>query len=128
MWHHEKEILGWNFNSKNYIIQLSAKKCQTIINTLDKIIKLKGASLNHFQKLAGKLQHASFCRPSKWGLFSPIQMAMQGDPKYIYTTNSLKIILKDWWYINKNLMTNTTLVLHLVSSYPSYIGTLTHVD
>jgi hypothetical protein len=50
------------------------------------MLKIKSASLNKYQKLVGKLQHASFGIPGGTGLFTPIQMAMSGNPspKYLF--------------------------------------------
>ena len=74
------------------------------------------------QKLAGKLQHASFAMPGGWGLFSPIQRALQGDPKFIHMTEDLKECLSDWKTILRHLATNPTHVLQLVDGFPDYLG------
>ncbi len=57
----------------------------------------KGATLNDYQKLAGKLQHALFGIPGGAGLFSPLQEAMLGDLPFITLIDMLKEILKDSW-------------------------------
>ena len=121
-WSFKKEILGWDFDGENFTIQLPPEKCQKIITLLNSTLKLKRASLNKFQKIAGKLQHASFGIPSGKGLFSPIQMAMKGDPDFIPISAELTIILVDWRYIIKYLKTHPTSVSQLVKEYPSYIG------
>ena len=121
-WSYEKEILGWIFNGKDFTIQLPTEKCTKIITIINAVLKLKRASLNKFQKLSGKLQHASFGIPSGKGLFSPIQMAMRGNPEFIALSNELKIILEDWRYIIRYLKNNPTSVSQLVQNFPSYIG------
>jgi hypothetical protein len=121
-WSFQKEILGWDFDGKSFTIQLPTKKCQAIISLLNSTLKVKRASLNKFQKIAGKLQHASFGIPSGRSLFSPIQMAMKGSPDFITITEELKIILTDWRYIIKYLQKNPTSVSQLVKQFPSYIG------
>ena len=77
-------------NNRDYAIyafaglQLPINKCKTIKKDINKILKKKQVFLKKFQKLAGKLQHASLGIPGGAGLFSPIQMAI------------LQIILTDW--------------------------------
>jgi hypothetical protein len=122
VWAHEKEILGWIFDGVNYTIRLPSKKCNDIIVFIRKILKIKRPSLNKYQKLAGKLQHASFGIPGGTGLFTPIQMAMSGNPQFVPLTSELKCILKDWQYMIKYMDTTPTSILQLVQDYPDYIG------
>ena len=75
-----------------------------------------------YQKLAGKLQHASYGIPGGKGLFRPIQQAVQGNPEFINITTELKQILGDWRYFIKYMARNPTSVFQLVSEYPDYIG------
>jgi hypothetical protein len=121
-WAHEKEILGWILNGKNYTLQLPQEKCKTIAQLIRKILKKKRVSLNKFQKLAGKLQHASFGIPGGKGLFSPVQMAMTKNPDFINITNELKIILSDWRYMIHFLQKHPTSVLQLIVETPHYLG------
>ena len=79
-------------------------------------------SLNKYEKLAGKLQHASYGIPGGTGLFTPIQMAMAKSPLFINLTPDLKQALEGWRYFIRYLEKNPTSVLQLVSNYPDYIG------
>ena len=121
-WAYEKEILGWILNGQDYTLQLPPEKCKTIAQQIRKILKKKRVSLNKFQKIAGKLQHASFGIPGGTGLFSPIQMAMAHDPEFINITPELKIILTDWRYMIQFLQKNPTSVLQLIVEIPHYLG------
>jgi hypothetical protein len=121
-WCHEKEILGWNLNGTHFTLQLPTKKCQAIKNDINNILKTKRVSLNKFQKLAGKLQHASFGIPGGSGLFSPIQMAMTGNPDFINITKEIQIILRDWRYMIQFLAKNPTSVLQLTVEIPNFLG------
>jgi hypothetical protein len=121
-WSTQKEILGWAFDGEKFTIKLPDKKCNEIIRMIKKMIKRKNSSLKKYQKLAGKLQHASFGIPGGTGLFSPIQVAMRGDPPFITLTATLKQVLADWRYIIHFMMKHPTSVLQLLSDYPTYVG------
>ena len=122
VWSFDKEILGWDFNGKHFTIQLPPKKCDEIILQIKKLSKLKRASLNKYQKLSGKLQHASFGIPCGRALFSPIQHAMRFNPKFINLVPELKQILADWQYMIQYMKKHPTSVLQLVHNFPDYIG------
>ena len=122
LWSTEKEVLGWIFNGSNYTIRLPEKKVKDIILQIRKMLQKKRPSLNRYQRLAGKLQHASYGLPGGRGFFSPIQMAMVGDPEFINLTPALKECLKDWQIVIRHMEKNPTSVLQLVTDYPSYIG------
>jgi hypothetical protein len=121
-WSFTKEILGWDFNGHNFTIQLPTEKCNKIIKQIKDLIKIKRPSLNKYQKIAGKLQHASFGLPNGRALFTPIQMAMVGNPKFIALTDELKQILLDWITIINQMKQVPTSVLQLMHNYPDYIG------
>jgi hypothetical protein len=121
-WSTTKEILGWTVNGETFTIKLPDKKCIEIIKMIKKMLHRKNSSLKKYQKLAGKLQHASFGIPGGSGLFSPIQVAMRGDPPVITLSTTLKQILADWRYIIHFMMKNPTSVLQLLAEYPAYVG------
>lgn len=82
-------------------------------------------SLNKFQSVAGKLQHASFGTPGGASLFTPVQREMLNDPEYIPMSKELKQILRDWSYMIKCLRKKPTHVAQLLPDYPFYAG---HTD
>ena len=99
-----------------------ATKNGKIVKELDKVQRLNAVPLNQMQKLAGKLQHASYAIPGGWGLFSPIQMAMKGNPRQVPITPFLAEMLKDWKTILKEISLIPTHVLQLVDGYPDFLG------
>ena len=121
-WSFTKEILGWDFDGKAFTMQLPPSKCDAIIKLIKTISKLQRPSLNKYQKLAGKLQHASFGIPSGKSLFSPIQQAMRGNPKFIPLTEDLKFILQDWKYMIQFMKKHPSSVLQLILNWPDYLG------
>eukprot|EP00957_Ditylum_brightwellii_P040263 3046864-Ditylum_brightwellii.AAC.1 len=81
--------------------------------------------LKRYQELSGKLQHASLGIPGGGGLFSPLQMAILGDPEFIRITPFLQEALLDWQTLIRYMQHHPTLVKQLVTDYPHYIG---HTD
>ena len=121
-WSHQKEILGWDFDGAAFTIQLPEEKCRVICGLIRKTLKKPKVSLNHFQKLAGKLQHACMGIPGGKALFTPLDMAMKGDPEYIRLTPSLKQCLEDWRFFIRYMQKHPTSVLQLVCATPDYIN------
>ena len=121
-WDTLKECLGWDIDGRAGTIQLPGKKCTKLRALLKKLMRKKRVSLNKFQQLAGKLQHASYGIPGGRGLFSPIQMAMVGNPNFITLTDDLVEILADWRYIIGFMESHPTSILQLVVDYPAYLG------
>ena len=122
LWEFKKEVLGWILDGENFTLQLPPPKCEKIRILTKNIITSKRISLNKFQKLAGKLQHASFGIPGGAGLFSPIQRAMANNPDFINITKELITILEDWRYMIQYLIKHPTSVLQLIVEFPHYLG------
>ena len=76
--------------SLNGTIQLPVKKCKYICVLIGKLLKKRRVTLNEFQKLAGKLQHASMGIPGGRILFTPINTAISGNPDIISVTLTLQ--------------------------------------
>ena len=121
-WSTSKEILGWEFDGEAYTIRLPHTKCRDIRKLIKNILTKSRISLKKFQKIAGKLQHASYGLPGGKGLFSPLQMAMINDPSFINLTNEIKVVLSDWQHLIAHMRNNPTSVMQLVTNHPDYIG------
>ena len=120
-WQPVKEILGWIVDGKNYTLQLPPTKCKNICTLIRKILKQAYCPIKRFQVLAGKLQHASFGLPGGTGLFSPLQLAMVGNPTEVKLTPSLQHALRDWRTIVQHLAAHPTSVGLLVPSNPNFL-------
>ena len=90
IWDFYKDILGWDFDGIQYTIQLPPKKRKDICTLMRKLLKNLRVALNQFQKLDGKLKHASLGIPSGRSLFTPLDMKMRGNPGSITVTPILR--------------------------------------
>ena len=122
IWSTIKEVLGWELNGVDKTIRLPAKKWTDVRTLAKKILKRRTATLQSFQRLAGKLQHASFGIPGGKSLFTPIDMAMKGDPAVITITPDLRQCIEDWSFLIKTAHQSPISVKQLVVKPPHYIG------
>ena len=70
------------------------------------------------EKLAGSLKHASFGIPGGTGLFSPMQVALEGTNQWLRITPDLTQCLQDWGVIIKYMGRHTTQVRQMVNNLP----------
>ncbi len=121
-WSFEKEILGWDFNGQNFTIQLPPDKLEKITAKLTELINSTSASRKEFEKMAGKLNHATIGMPNGRGLTSPIYNAMKKHIDDIPITAEVKLALEDWKVMLKEMTERPTHVRELVPDAPDYIG------
>ena len=121
-WHFQKEILGWIFDGKAFTIFLPSEKSKKIQLILKQLAKKESCTLNEFQKVAGKLNHACIGLPSGRGLLSPVNNAMQGSNEVITITPPIKQALCDWIVLLQIISTRPTSVLELTAGYPWFLA------
>ena len=123
MWGFEKELLGWVFNGKDYTIHLPQAKVTKAIKLLKEVLIDSTITLNNLQKVAGKLQHASYGIPGGKGLFSPIWKAFKSaDKDRVDLTPPVSQALRDWITIIRQIGSRPTSVLELQARPPQYVG------
>ena len=122
VWDTQKEILGWIIDGEAYTIQLPPKKCADMCILIRRILKQKKSPLHEFQKLAGKLQHASTALPNGRALFTPFDMAMRHDPQFITIDDTMRQCLEDWKCLIKHMTKEPTSVRQLITLPPTYIS------
>ena len=122
VWQFVKEILGWIFDGEKYTIQLPQDKCKTICGLLRRMMSRTSVSVQKFQQLTGKLQHASLGIPGGKSLFTPLDMALQTASEVVQITPLLKQTLADWRVMVQYMAKHPTSIFQLVQQPPSYIA------
>eukprot|EP00957_Ditylum_brightwellii_P158087 12033272-Ditylum_brightwellii.AAC.1 len=90
-----------------------------------KVLRQAATLVKQYQVLMGKLQHTSLGIPGGHGLFSPLQMALLGNPTIVRCTPFIKEALLDWITLIRYMQSNPVSVCQLVKDYPAFIG---HTD
>ena len=121
-WSTAKEILGWEFDGVAKTIKLPTKKWNDIRALIRRVLKGRTATLHKFQRMAGKLQHAAFGIPGGKSLFTPIDVAMKGDPAVIPITPELRQCIEDWRVLIQIMHKAPVSVRQLVIRPPCFIG------
>jgi hypothetical protein len=78
-----KEILGFLMNGRARTVQLPQKKADHIINEIRRILRKKSVPLKQYMSVIGKIRHAAQIVPVAKGLMSPLNAALQGQPKHV---------------------------------------------
>ena len=85
VWAVRKEMLGWIIDGATMCIELSDKKQDAILEDLKQALKKKqGLRFKKFEKLVGKLRHASIGIPAGKYLFGSINQLIALQPKVIH--------------------------------------------
>ena len=112
-WENSKETLGWQFNGETGTIQLPSNKTDTVCKLICKLLKREHITLQKFQQITGKLQHASLGIPGRKSLFTLFDVAMAGDPKVVNLNPTVKQALEGWRYLIQCLNKHPTLAFQL---------------
>ncbi len=87
----KKEMIGFLFNGVTRTVRLPAEKVKAYIKEAHKILRQKTVQLKSMQALVGKLKHALVILPAAKGFFTPINTALQGNPKVIGLEKSSEV-------------------------------------
>ena len=99
MWGVQKEILGWVFDGISKCIEYQTNKNEKVLKEIKDAIRNKsGIKFKDFEKLTGKLRHASIGIPSGKGLFSPFNEMIGIKPArvHFHPKSELGRTLSDW--------------------------------
>jgi hypothetical protein len=123
-WNVSKEILGFILNGKTRTIKLTEAKAAGIVDEITKVLRKKRVAQKRFQKLLGKLQHAASILPAAKSLFTPLNVALRGEPKWISipVAGDIRHALLDFKSLIRDLAGRPTHAMELVSDSEDYVG------
>jgi hypothetical protein len=119
-----KEILGFVLNGETRTIQLTSDKATRIVQEIIRVLKKKKVPLKRFQKLLGKLQHAAGILPAAKSLFTPLNVSLRNDPKWIQipVDGDVRHALLDFKTLIRSLADRPTHANELGTSNEDYVG------
>jgi len=125
-WTTEKEILGWLINGVTRHISLPPDKAASYLLETRRLLHRNQTKvpLKQFQRVCGKLRFASIAIPAGKGLFSPLNRAMQGNPKHVGLgrKSETREALVDWAALLSDVAKRPTHVHELVPQSWDYFG------
>ena len=121
-WDTRKEILGWLFDGITRCIELPEDKVIKLTKELKAVGRRKSVEHNRFERLYGKLQHASLGIPVGKPLLGPIVRASHPARHNVPISSQLKQTLQRWRRLIRTVGANPTHCKELVKGTPGYIG------
>ena len=76
-WETRKELLGWTFDGRTRCIELPADKIGKIGEQIDQTLSARSVWRRDYEKLLGRVQHASLGVPGSAGMFTLLNMALK---------------------------------------------------
>jgi hypothetical protein len=119
-----KEMIGFLFEGVKRTVRLPAKKALAYIKEMHTVLCRKTIPLKSLHAIVGRLHHASVILPAAKGFFTPINTALQGNPKIVGLGASLELraALEDLISLLCLLSSCLTHVFELVLDMPHYVG------
>jgi hypothetical protein len=123
-WSHQKEILGMLVNGSTKTVSITETRASDIVGEIHKILKKKQVQLKRYRRIVGKLRHVALIMPGLKGLFSPLNKALQGEPRSIGLGKSsdVRAALLDMAHMVTDLAQRPTHVKELVPGDDHYTG------
>ena len=124
LWETKKELLGWIFDGVERCIELPAKKNKIITSGIKQAVRQKGIKFKDYEKLLGKLRHATIGVPGSKGLFTPLNRVLSRKAKWIcfHKHHEVAQALKDFRTLLLASSKMPTHVRELVPGVPDYVG------
>jgi hypothetical protein len=107
-----KDLIGFRFDGIKRTVQLPPEKAAAYIRETHHILHQKTVPLKTLQGVVGKLQHASIILQAAKGFFTPINAAMQGNPRIIGLGKNLEV---------REALEDIILLLRILSSRPTHV-------
>ena len=122
VWETRKELLGWMFDGHTRCIELPVGKVATISKLIDKTVATRSVQRRDYKKILGKVRHAAMGVPGSGGLFTPLNMALKDQTRWVHIPADVKEALKDFRLLLNTAATEPTHVHELVPGTPAYVG------
>jgi hypothetical protein len=119
-----KDLIGFRFDGIKRTVRLPPEKAAAYIRETHRILCQKTVPLKTLQGVVGKLRHALITLQAAKGFFTPINAAMQGNPKIIGLgkDSEVRSALEDIILLLRILSSRPTYVRELVPDMPHYVG------
>ena len=119
-----KVILGFLFNGVTCTVQFPPPKATDLIEAIHWLLCKTTCALKNFQQVVRRLCHTAIIHPSANGLFTPIHMALQGNPQQVGLGKHSEVHynLLDLAVMIHTLAAQPTHVCKLLPGPPDYIG------
>ena len=124
IWSTQKEMIGFDWDGAKRTVTLPEEKSKRYTDAAKSMLQKKKVPTKKFQKVVGQLKHAAMIMPAAKGFFTPINRAVQGQPKHIGLGSSSEIrhSLTDICELLKMLTKRPTHVDEIIPGAPKYIG------
>ncbi len=119
-----KEMIGFLLDGVKRTVHLTPKKVLVYIKETHIVLHHKTIPLKSLQAIVGRLRHASVILLAAKGFFTPINTALQGNPKIIGlgATSELRVALEDLISLLCLLSSCPTHLFELVPDMPRYVS------
>lgn len=123
-WNPEKEILGFLMDGEARTVRLTQRKADDIDRELTQLLRKTRVPMKRFRSIVGRLRHAAIILPGAKGMFSPINKALRGEPKFISLGKSTEVraAMLDLRTLVRDLATRPTHVRELLPGDDHYVG------
>ena len=122
VWETRKELLGWVFDGTSRCIELPDGKIEAIGELIDRAKAARSIPRRDYEKLLGKIRHASLGVPGSAGLFTPLNMALRERSRWARLSLEVKEALGDFRVLLKSAAKEPTHVNELVPGTPAFVG------
>ena len=123
-WDTRKELLGWIFDGVARCIELPRAKVDHMDGAIREALRAGGIRWKDYERLLGKIRHASIGVPGSGGLFSPLNMVLRERVSWISfrAHRDVGAALGDFRCLLREATKEPTHVRELVPGLPSFIG------
>jgi hypothetical protein len=123
-WTIKKVALGWKLDGEARTISLPPGKAADCIEYTETMLEKCVAPLNSYRKATGKLRRATYIIVGAIGMFTPINMAMKGNPKFvgIGKSSAARAAFKDLIVLVKQVAQRPTHVREIFYTIIDYGG------